>query len=117
MSFAGLASSLSIWLLSGGTLVLHHPFDEEVLEQQINELKCDTLIAPADLQAHVRAMSEAAASLRTATNGFIIYLDDPELEYNDATARPHVSAMARAWYAFKKAHGEANQVIKQQKEK
>jgi hypothetical protein len=49
MSFAGLASSLSIWLLTGGTLVLHHPFDEEVLEQQINELKCDTLIAPAQL--------------------------------------------------------------------
>ncbi len=36
-SFAGLASSLVVWLLSGGTLVLHHPFDEEVLEQQINE--------------------------------------------------------------------------------
>ena len=49
MSFAGLASSLSVWLLSGGTLVLHHPFDDEVLEQQINELKCDTLIAPAQL--------------------------------------------------------------------
>ena len=28
MSFAGLASSLAVWLLSGGTLVLHHPFDE-----------------------------------------------------------------------------------------
>ncbi len=49
MSFAGLASSLSVWLLSGGTLVLHHPFDDEVLEQQINEVKCDTLIAPAQL--------------------------------------------------------------------
>ncbi len=49
MSFAGLASSLSVWLLSGGTLVLHHPFDDEVLDQQINELKCDTLIAPAQL--------------------------------------------------------------------
>ena len=31
--------------LSGGTLVLHHPFDEEALEQQINEQTCDTLIA------------------------------------------------------------------------
>ena len=49
MSFAGLASSLVVWLLSGGTLVLHHPFDEEVLEQQINEHACDTLIAPAQL--------------------------------------------------------------------
>jgi hypothetical protein len=49
MSFAGLASSLVVWLLSGGTLVLHHPFDEDVLEQEINEHACDTLIAPAQL--------------------------------------------------------------------
>jgi hypothetical protein len=48
-SFAGLASSLVIWLLTGGTLALHHPFDDEVLEQQINEHSCDTLIAPAQL--------------------------------------------------------------------
>jgi AMP-binding enzyme len=48
-SFAGLASSLAIWLLSGGTLALHHPFDDEVLEQQINDIGCDTLIAPAPL--------------------------------------------------------------------
>ena len=48
-SFAGLTSSLVVWLLSGGTLALHHPFDGDVLEQQINEDACDTLIAPAQL--------------------------------------------------------------------
>jgi hypothetical protein len=48
-SFAGLTSSLVVWLLSGGTLALHHPFDGNVLEQQINEHSCDTLIAPAQL--------------------------------------------------------------------
>jgi len=48
-SFAGLAASLVAWLLSGGTLVLHHPFDGDVLEQQIREHRCDTLIAPAQL--------------------------------------------------------------------
>ena len=48
-SFAGIASSLVIWLLCGGTLVLHHPFDAEVLEQQINEQACDILMAPAPL--------------------------------------------------------------------
>jgi len=26
-SFAGVTSSLLVWLLSGGTLALHHPFD------------------------------------------------------------------------------------------
>jgi len=48
-SFAGLTSSLLIWLLSGGTLALHHPFDGDVLEQQINDESCDTLIVPAQL--------------------------------------------------------------------
>ena len=48
-SFAGLTSSLVVWLLSGGTLALHHPFDGDVLEQQINEHACDTLIVPAQL--------------------------------------------------------------------
>ena len=48
-SFAGLTSSLVIWLLSGGTLALHHPFDGDVLEQQIVEHGCDTLVAPAQL--------------------------------------------------------------------
>jgi hypothetical protein len=48
-SFAGLASSLVVWLLSGGTLALHHPFDGDVFEQQIDEHSCETLIAPAQL--------------------------------------------------------------------
>src|ERR1700689_1775149 len=48
-SFAGLTSSLLVWLLSGGTLALHHPFDGDVLEQQINDNSCDTLGAPAPL--------------------------------------------------------------------
>jgi acyl-CoA synthetase (AMP-forming)/AMP-acid ligase II len=46
-SFAGLTSSLVLWLLSGGTLALHHPFDSEALERQINECACDALVAPA----------------------------------------------------------------------
>ena len=46
-SFAGITSSLLLWLLSGGTLVLHHPYDGEVLERQVNDCACDTLVAPA----------------------------------------------------------------------
>ena len=59
-SFAGIASSLVIWLLSGGTLVLHHPFDADVLEQQVNEQPCDVLIAPAPL-----ALRLAEAGMRS----------------------------------------------------
>ncbi len=48
-SFAGLASSVVTWLLSGGTLAMHHPFEADVLEQDLREHRCDTLIAPAQL--------------------------------------------------------------------
>jgi hypothetical protein len=73
-SFAGFASSLLIWLLSGGTLALHHPFDSEVLERQINEEACDTLIAPApmalrltelDLPARLPTIGNVIAMWRT----------------------------------------------------
>jgi hypothetical protein len=60
MSFAGLASSLVVWLLSGGTLVLHHPFDEDVLAQEINEHACDTLIVPAQLALRLDELDLAA---------------------------------------------------------
>ena len=59
-SFAGLAASMVTWLLSGGTLVLHHPFDGEVLEQQINAHRCDTLIAPAQLALRLDELDVAA---------------------------------------------------------
>src|SRR5262249_3631963 len=59
-SFAGLASSLVVWLLSGGTLALHHPFDSDVMEQQIDELGCDTLIAPAPLALRLDEVDLAA---------------------------------------------------------
>ncbi|MES2193468.1 MAG: class I adenylate-forming enzyme family protein [Pseudomonadota bacterium] len=66
-SFAGLTSSLVIWLLSGGTLALHHPFDDDVLEQQIVEHSCDTLVAPAQLALRLGEIDMAARlpTLRT----------------------------------------------------
>ncbi|KWV59639.1 AMP-dependent synthetase [Bradyrhizobium macuxiense] len=66
MSFAGLCASLVAWLLTGGTLVLHHPFDEEVLETQFNDHACDTLIAPAQLALRLdeRGLAERLPSLR-----------------------------------------------------
>jgi hypothetical protein len=59
-SFAGLASSMVAWLLSGGTLALHHPFDADVLERQIDELGCDTFIAPAPLALRLDELGLAA---------------------------------------------------------
>lgn len=52
-SFAGVTSSLLLWLLSGGTLTLHHPFDGEVLGLQLDEDGCDTLVVPAQLASRL----------------------------------------------------------------
>jgi hypothetical protein len=70
-SFAGIASSLVIWLLSGGALILHHPFDADVLEQQINEQACDVFVAPAPLALR---LAEAGMLSRMAALRHVIAL-------------------------------------------
>jgi hypothetical protein len=70
-SFAGIASSLVIWLLSGGALIPHHPFDADVLEQQIDEYACDVLVAPAPLALR---LAEAGMLSRMAALRHVIGL-------------------------------------------
>ena len=41
-SFAGLALTVLPWLLVGGTLALHHPFDPDGFAAQCNDERCDT---------------------------------------------------------------------------
>lgn len=60
-SFAGLTASLVVWLLSGGALALHHPFDDEVLARQLTEESCAALIAPGALVMRL----DETGSLRT----------------------------------------------------
>lgn len=57
-SFAGLCASTVTWLLSGGSLALHHPFDADALLRQIADERCEMLIAPAPLALR---LSEAGA--------------------------------------------------------
>ena len=45
-SFAGLSLTFTPWLLSAGTLCLHHPFDAEILLQQRRDHGCTTLVLP-----------------------------------------------------------------------
>jgi acyl-coenzyme A synthetase/AMP-(fatty) acid ligase len=59
-SFAGMTSSLVLWLLTGGTLTLHHPFDSEVLEQQIREQSCGTLVVPAQMALRMAELDLAS---------------------------------------------------------
>jgi AMP-binding enzyme len=46
-TFAGVCLTLVPWLLCGGTLVLHHPFDADVFAHQYRDERCGTLILPA----------------------------------------------------------------------
>ena len=46
-SFAGICLTLLPWLLCGGTLVLHHPFDPAFSPRQARTHRCDTLVLPA----------------------------------------------------------------------
>ena len=49
-SFAGLCQTLLPWLLCGGTLLLHHPFDLPSLSQQLREGdRCGALMLPASV--------------------------------------------------------------------
>lgn len=50
-SFAGLASTLVPWLLSGGTLHLHQAFNVEVFAEQCAEHGCDSVVLPGPLVA------------------------------------------------------------------
>jgi acyl-CoA synthetase (AMP-forming)/AMP-acid ligase II len=48
-SFAGLTVSTMPWLLTGGTLSLHQPFDPEVFVEQCRHDGCDTVAVPGAL--------------------------------------------------------------------
>jgi hypothetical protein len=50
-SFAGLATALVPWLLTGGTLALHHPFDPETFVAQQRSLDPEVMILPGPLVA------------------------------------------------------------------
>jgi non-ribosomal peptide synthetase component E (peptide arylation enzyme) len=63
-SFAGLATALVPWLLSGGTLVLHHPFDPEGFKAQAQAMACDTAIVPGPMVAQL-----AQAGLLSSEDG------------------------------------------------
>jgi hypothetical protein len=89
-SFAGLTSSLAIWLLSGGTLALHHPFDGDVLEQQIVEHSCDTLVVPAQLALRLGEI-DMASRLPTLRNVIGLWRAPEQVASSPAWAQQPVS--------------------------
>jgi hypothetical protein len=60
-SFGGLAMTLVSWLLVGGTLALHHPFDCTTFAEQCRDLHCDTVVVPGPLVAQLAAAGYLSA--------------------------------------------------------
>jgi hypothetical protein len=54
-SFGGIAMTLVPWLLVGGTLALHHPFDCATFAAQCRDLHCDAVVVPGPLVSPLAA--------------------------------------------------------------
>lgn len=74
----------------------------------------DALLPTDDLRPPVEALRAALRSLIEAWNGYLTYLQglsgpyDPEAE----EARTAVGAIARAWFDYKVAHGQINDIVR-----
>ena len=52
-SFAGLAAGVMPWLLTGGTLSLHHSFDAAAFTEQLRLDDCETVVVPGALAPRI----------------------------------------------------------------
>lgn len=60
-SFAELAVAMLPWLLVGGTLALHHPFDPAAFAAQRKSVPCDTVILPGPLATQFAETGQLSA--------------------------------------------------------
>lgn len=68
-SFAGISLVLLPWLLSAGTLCLHHRYDADVLVRQRLDEACHTLVMPGALALHLAQTGAFARDDRGAIVG------------------------------------------------
>jgi len=54
-SFAGISMSFLPWLLSGGILVLHHPFEPDIFARQLRDHRCGAVFLPAPVAFRLTA--------------------------------------------------------------
>jgi AMP-binding enzyme len=74
-SMAAVATTLVPWLLSHGTLALHHPFDPLAMQRQVIELDCATVILPGSLAART---AEAGMFAGSAVRQIVALWRNPE---------------------------------------
>ena len=58
-SFAAIASCMVPWLLVGGTLALHHPFDADAYYRQLATIRIDTVVLPGPVAVQLAPSSQA----------------------------------------------------------
>ncbi len=88
-SFGGIAMTLLPWLVVGGTLALHHPFDCVTFAAQCRDLHCDAVVIPGSLAAPLAATGYLSA--RQGLKSVIAAWRAPEQlrrtpDWQDATA-------------------------------
>lgn len=89
-SFAGIAAAPVTWLLTGGALALHHPFDADALERQLVAEHCTALIAPAALTQRLAA-AEAMARLPALRHVIALWRAPEQVAASDAWSVPKVA--------------------------
>jgi hypothetical protein len=88
-SLAGLALAVIPWLLIGGTLALHHPFDHEAFLRQIRDEQCGTVVVPAALALRLDESGALSLGRRGAVRTIVAAWRAPErmagsASWNDA---------------------------------
>jgi hypothetical protein len=76
-SFAGLAAAVMPWLLVGGTLALHHPFDHVAFAQQCKAEQCQVIVVPGSLA--LRLANSGMFNRRDGAKAVIAAWRAPEL--------------------------------------
>ncbi len=81
------------------------------------ELRLSVLIPPEELTSQVHELEGATSDLRSAWSGYVAYVEGLDEEpYDRERAGAHVTAIARAWYDYRRVHGALNSAIRERLE-
>jgi hypothetical protein len=71
----------------------------------------ESLIIPDDLKPDVEALKTATGQLRSSCSAFVSYLDSPN-PYDSDSAKPHLQAIAKAWFDYRQSQAALNKTLK-----
>jgi hypothetical protein len=79
----------------------------------LNEIEptLESLIIPDDLKPDIEALKTATGKLRSSCSAFVSYLDSPQT-YDSQSAKPHLEAIARAWFDYRQSQAALNKTVR-----